>query len=177
MDVLSMIKDAQISDCGKYRYRLFRQWEQSERMPVMWIMLNPSTADASIDDPTIRRCVEFSKRWGYGAMFVGNLFAYRATNPKELFTVDDARGPENAYHLDLMAQRAAKIIVAWGNGGFYPRPPIPFCPGGVWHLGLTNSQEPKHPLARGKSFIPYEQPLEVFRGLAGLPVSGGSEHG
>ncbi len=158
-----MIKDAQISDCGKYRYRLFRKWDmETERMPVMWLMLNPSTADASIDDPTIRRCIKFSQTWGYGAMFVGNLFAYRATNPKELYAVGDAVGPENRYHLELMANQSAKIIVAWGNGGLYPRPPLPFCPGGAWHLGLTNSREPKHPLARGKAFIPYTQPLAAF---------------
>ncbi len=161
-----MIKDAHISVCGKYRYRLFRQWDtQTARMPVMWIMLNPSTADANVDDPTIRRCIEFSKRWGFGSMFVGNLFGYRATNPKELRTQGFALsvGPDNSWHLDSMAQQSAKIIVAWGNGGFYPRPDVPFCPGGRWHLGKTNSGEPKHPLARGKSFIPYDMSLAEFK--------------
>lgn len=158
-----MIRLAILSECGTYRYQLFRQWAHTELMPVMWLMLNPSTADANIDDPTIRRCMEFSKRWGYGSMLVGNLFAFRATNPKTLFTVGDARGPKNEYHLDSMAQRSAKIVCAWGNGGFYPRPALPFCPGGHWHIGKTNSGQPKHPLARGKSFIPYTQPLEVYR--------------
>jgi hypothetical protein len=60
-----MKSNAVISECGRYRYRLYREWAQSERMPIMWVMLNPSTADASIDDPTIRRCIAFSKAWGY----------------------------------------------------------------------------------------------------------------
>jgi hypothetical protein len=160
-----MIRDAQISDCGKYRYRLFRQWALLDRMPIMWLMLNPSTADANLDDPTIRRCIEFSKRWGYGAMYVGNLYAYRSTDPKALLAIDyeTARGPENQYHLDLMAQRCAKIICAWGNHGERRRVGPPTCHGGWWHLGTTNSGQPKHPLARGKSFTPYDQPLAEWK--------------
>lgn len=161
-----MIRRALISDCGKYRYRLYREWDSSnDRLPVMWVMLNPSTADHTKDDATIRRCIEFSKRWGYGSMWVGNLFGYRATNPKELYTQGFVLsvGPDNAHELDQMAQRSSKIIVAWGNGGFYPRPDVPFCPGGRWHLGKTNNGEPKHPLARGKSFTPYDQPLTEWK--------------
>ena len=78
-----MIKSAEISPCGLYRYSLTRKWE-AWKGTVNFIMLNPSTADAQEDDPTIRRCIGFAKAWGYGGIVVTNLFAYRATNPKEL---------------------------------------------------------------------------------------------
>lgn len=117
-------------------------------MPIMWLMLNPSTADASIDDPTIRRCIAFSKAWGYGSMLVGNLYAYRATDPGVVMSLDYemAVGPENHYYLDLMAQRSAKIVCAWGSHGAGRRDGPPFCPGGWWHLGKTKGGEPRHPL-------------------------------
>lgn len=145
----TMIRDAQISDCGRYRYRLFRCWDPgSVRMPLLWLMLNPSTADASIDDPTIKRCIGFSQGWGYGSLLVGNLYAFRSTDPDALLSLDyeTAVGPENDYHLDLMAQRAEKIVCAWGNPGIKRRKGPPLCPGGWWHLGLTKSRQPKHPL-------------------------------
>jgi hypothetical protein len=76
---------ADLSDCGTYRYRLGRRWAEG---PVdVWIMLNPSTADATVDDRTIGRCMEFSRRWGAGALVVGNLFALRATDPTDLLTL------------------------------------------------------------------------------------------
>ena len=160
-----MKRDALISACGRYRYWLLREWAASERMPVLWMMLNPSTADAQQDDATIRRCIEFSKRWGYGSLLVVNLFAFRSTYPKDLFTVSwsDAKGPENDGWIARHCGQTSKGIVAWGNGGYYPRPQLPTHPGGWWHLGKTANGEPKHPLARGKSFIPYEQPLAAFR--------------
>lgn len=149
MTAEDVIRDAQLSDCGRYRYRLYRCWDsRSELMPVMWLMLNPSTADAAIDDPTIRRCMAFSKAWGYGSMLVGNLYAYRSTDPAALYAIDyeTAVGPENSYHLDLMAQRSAKIVCAWGAHGEKRRHGPPSCPGGWWHLGRTKSGQPKHPL-------------------------------
>ena len=70
----STLNGAIISDCGKYRYQLWRKWDPS--LPVvLFIMLNPSQADASEDDPTIRRCINYAKSWGYGGIYVGNLFA------------------------------------------------------------------------------------------------------
>lgn len=76
-------KGAEISECGKYRYRLWRKWDNSKPL-VLFIMLNPSTADGADDDPTIRRCIGFARSWCYGGILVGNIFPYRATNPKEL---------------------------------------------------------------------------------------------
>lgn len=157
---------AVISPCGQYRYSLWRKWAESDRMPVMWVMLNPSTADADIDDPTIKRCMEFSRRWGYGAMWVGNLYAYRSTDPAGLwaFPASDRIGPWNAHYLYKMATHSAKVICAWGaNEQSYPAIRQLGCPGGYWHLGLTASRQPKHPLARGKHFIPYDQPLVEYR--------------
>lgn len=107
-------KGAEISECGKYRYRLWRVWDRSKPF-VMFLMLNPSTADANVDDPTIRRCIGFAKSWGYGGIVVCNLFAYRATNPKELLNVCDPVGPENQQHLDECIQESEKVIFAWGN--------------------------------------------------------------
>lgn len=167
MNVLE--RSAIISQCGKYRYRLWRKWAESERMPVLWIMLNPSTADASVDDATIRRCMRFSELWGFGAMWVGNLFAWRSTDPMALWGMSEPEriGPDNERHLIGMAHESEKIVCAWGNhGGTTPwlnyRKDV-FCPGGRWLLGRTGDGSPAHPLGRGKSFIPYDRPLTVYR--------------
>ena len=109
-----MIKDAVISDSGFYRYELSRIWDHSKPL-VMFVMLNPSTADSNEDDPTIRRCIGFAKSWGYGGLYVGNLFGYRSTDPKKLLLVSHPIGSENKYHLKLMADRCETIICAWGN--------------------------------------------------------------
>lgn len=77
------LRDAKLSADGLYRYRLGRTWCPSER-GVVWVMLNPSTADAHFDDPTIRRCVGFARSWGMGWITVVNLYAFRATYPQEL---------------------------------------------------------------------------------------------
>src|ERR1700749_3282622 len=85
---------AVISDCKKYRYLLRRTWDE-RRIRVLFIMLNPSTADAEIDDPTIKSCVRLCKENGFGSIEVVNLFGWRATDPKELLEVDDPVGPRN----------------------------------------------------------------------------------
>lgn len=110
---------ALISECGKYRYRLWRLWNADQ--PVMvWVMLNPSTADAATDDPTIRKCIGFAKTHGFGGIIVVNLFAWRATDPKELSTVPDPIGPENDQHI-LWACRAPlirQVVAGWGADRF-----------------------------------------------------------
>jgi hypothetical protein len=80
--VAEIERTATISDCGRYRYTLGRTW--SDEPPVLFVMLNPSTADADVDDNTISKCIGFAKRWGHGGITVVNLYAWRATNPKEL---------------------------------------------------------------------------------------------
>lgn len=85
-----MNKGAKFSDCRKYRYTLWRIWNESEPC-VMFIGHNPSTADEKEDDPTIRRCINYSRDWGYGGLYMVNLFAYRATDPKDLIAATDGR--------------------------------------------------------------------------------------
>jgi hypothetical protein len=106
-----------ISADGRYRYRLGRRW--ADGPAVLWIMLNPSTADAEQDDPTIRRCIAFSKQFHYGALWVGNLYAFRSTDPDALWGLgaSAARGPENASHLSAMGAECQQIIAAWGVSG------------------------------------------------------------
>ena len=109
-----MEKTALISDCKKYRYKLSRQWNRDGSM-IMFIMLNPSTADADIDDPTIRRCISFAKSWGAGGFYVGNLFAYRSKTPKDLLSALDPIGEENKNHLNDMLNDSVFAVCAWGN--------------------------------------------------------------
>lgn len=111
-----MKKTATISDCGKYRYNLTREWDDS--LPrLLFVMLNPSTADDEVDDPTIRRCISRAKGNSFGSVEVVNLFAYRATNPDELKRTEDPVGPENDKHIIEAVNRAHTIIIAWGTKG------------------------------------------------------------
>ena len=104
---------------GDYRYLLWRIWDLS-RPRLLWIMLNPSTADAERDDATLRRCIAYSKRdEKYGGLEVVNLFAYRATDPKKLREVTDPVGVANDWYLMNAAKRAPDIVVAWGAHGVY----------------------------------------------------------
>src|SRR3546814_11714 len=109
-----MQKGAIISECGKYRYRLWRIWDDTKPQ-CMFIMLNPSTADADLDDPTIRRCIGFAKSWGYGGLQVCNLFAYRSTEPRELLKVFHPGGLENIWHLREAAAVCEIVVCSWGN--------------------------------------------------------------
>jgi hypothetical protein len=143
-----------ISDCGRYRYHLWRRWDSS--LPVMvFVMLNPSTADASQDDPTIRRCIGFAKRDGFGAISVRNVFALRATNPRELLTVADPFGPENEDCL-INSRRVSmmtRLVAAWGSKiggkrllGYYQRAAVACAINQSYCLGVTKDGDPRHPL-------------------------------
>lgn len=144
--------DAVISECGLYRYELIRRWGDDPMLE--FVMLNPSTADASIDDPTIRRCIGFARLWGYGALVVRNLYAYRATDPSMLAGVDDPIGPKNRAYLSNNI--AELTIAAWGAHpaamgwwGGYPHAWQPGSlkrPGGLHCLGVTQNGSPRHPL-------------------------------
>jgi hypothetical protein len=112
-------RGALISPCGRYRYRLWRLWDP--HLPVMvWVMLNPSTADADVDDPTIRKCIGFAKAQRHGGIFVVNLFAWRATDRTELTRVADPIGPENDAHIRwaCAAPILATIVAGWGSDRF-----------------------------------------------------------
>lgn len=101
-------------DC--YRYTLERTFDAiSPPNPVMFCMMNPSLADESFDDPTVARCRAFALRWGHTHLFVGNTFAYRATDQRRLLEVDDPIGPENDAYLLDMAQRANVVVFAYGT--------------------------------------------------------------
>lgn len=101
---------------AEYRYRLSRTWDTT-KPTLAFVMLNPSTADATSLDPTCRRCKGFAEDWGYGELVVGNIFALRATNPDELYDHDDPVGPENDAYLEEICDEADRVIAAWGNHG------------------------------------------------------------
>ena len=148
-----VVTHAVLSDCGHYRYRLGRTWGHGERMA--WIMLNPSTADADVDDPTIRRCMGFARREGYDGIEVINLYAWRATDPKELAETYPVEGADNPRHWgDVLADHGIGMIVAaWGSsrqkvGGevLRSRALDQWFTGGWFCLGTTASGAPRHPL-------------------------------
>ena len=156
-----MIHTAKISDCGKYRYALTRQWAGSGG-GVTFIMLNPSTADAEKDDPTIRRCIGFAKLWGFSRLQVVNLFAYRATDPKELDKVDDPVGPLN--DPQLINCWHGTLVAAWGAKA--PNERVKYVLSLMYSkqlfcLGTTKKGHPRHPL-----YVPANQPLVPFYGDA-----------
>lgn len=141
---------ARFSDCGTYRYELARRW--SHGPAVAWIMLNPSTADASVDDPTIRRCIQFSRGWGMGGLVVVNLFALRSTDPAALKTAAWPVGPENddAIHDAIVRSRA--VVAAWGVHGDLRgradevREMVAVLGRPLSCLGTTKDGHPRHPL-------------------------------
>lgn len=133
---------------GTYRYRLWREWDAG--LPrVCFVMLNPSTADAERDDPTIRRCTGFARQWGYGSLEVVNLFAFRATHPADLRRAPDPIGPENDSCLVQATRDAARTIAAWGcHGTFRGRSEIVagLLPDDTHCFGRTQTGQPLHPL-------------------------------
>jgi hypothetical protein len=162
-------KSARLSPCGTYRYELYRRWGNGPTL--LWIMLNPSTADADIDDPTIRRCIGFSQRDGYGALIVVNLYAYRATDPKALLTADDPEGPDNWWHIQRAIRSSDAVVFAWGATQ------VPRGHHHVWHsgalipsplcLGYTKKGAPRHPL-----YVKGDQPFVPFVGARTASDSG-----
>jgi hypothetical protein len=150
-DVDAPASDATLSTDGLYRYWLGRRW--SEGPVATFVMLNPSTADASADDPTIRRCVGFSKAHGAGGLDVVNLYALRSTDPKGLWIANDPVGPLNDMHLYWAAEKAAQrgwpIIAAWGANARADRVAQVCRIDGMDRLaalGVTKDGAPRHPL-------------------------------
>ncbi len=174
------VGSALISLDGRCRWWLTRRW-QKEGARVCWVMLNPSTADASADDPTLRRCIHFSRSWGYGGLVVVNLYPFRTPDPRELrrLAAWEKHGPDYATRDDMLSnaqvvrrtalqvEREGGIVVAaWGAGAWdegwvehvveqlerdVAHPPTLYC------LGVTSSGAPKHPLARGVHRVPDDQ--------------------
>ena len=162
-DNRTIVRSAEVSACGLYRYSLRRTWPtpQGNLGIVCFVMLNPSTADAEVDDQTTRRCIAFATRWGYRGLVLRNLFCLRATNPKDLLTSPvDPYGPGRSDAL-AAARFADAIVLAWGNwvpfhadygvaALYHGRP--------VYCLGRTKSGQPRHPL-----YLPATTKLEEWR--------------
>ena len=157
-----------ISNCGTFRYRLDREIIAGNNKAVAWIMVNPSTADATLNDQTIKKVIGFSERNGFGRAIVGNIFAYRATDVRELESTNDPVGPDNDTHLQRIIDESDKIIVAWGSIDKVPAiwrfrwsvvydmiinsgGRLPFC------LGSCKNGHPKHPQMLG-----YNTPLTIW---------------
>jgi len=142
-----MIRSAVFSRNKVYRYALERSW--NETLPkVMIIGLNPSTADATVDDPTIRKCIRMSNNWGYGSLVMVNLFAYRATDPKDLLKAEQPVGTKNTWHIRKYLKLVDEIVCAWGNHGNYLNRDrrvlnwLPPCKA----IAINKSGTPAHPL-------------------------------
>lgn len=154
-----------ISTCGLYRYVLTRGADlfNTQRMPALFVMLNPSTADATIDDPTIRRCMGFSKKWDCAGLTVVNLYALRATKPKELWEAKDPVGPDNETNLRLQLIIHGDAVCAWGNNAKQWRVNeflklASELETRLWCFGLTKAGQPKHPL-----YMKLNQPLIRYK--------------
>lgn len=152
---------------GPYRYTLARTWGHADR--VLFIMLNPSIADANQDDPTIRRCINYARLWGFEGLYVGNLFAWRATDPKDLADAlkrgEDCVGPRNHEVVDSMALASDLIVCAWGAHGARFQVVVDQMletleSRTLFALGRTRTGHPKHPLYLKRDLFPrvYRRP-------------------
>lgn len=159
---LGGVDRAAFSPDGAYRYALFRRWETGPT--ACWVMLNPSTANAFTDDPTIRRCRTFSQRAGYGGLAVVNLYSLRSTDPKALWTHKDPIGPLGDQFLQSQAGGHTSVIAAWGshgarNGRGAAVTDALAAAGVTLHcLGTTANGQPKHPL-----YVKDDTPLTPYR--------------
>jgi hypothetical protein len=162
---MTVHRSALLSEDGLYRYNLVRRWDSSlDRLA--WVMLNPSTADGLKDDATIRRVERFTREWGYGSLVVVNLFAYRATDPKELTRRErwEVIGDDNDKAISREAD-GRDVVLAWGSAlpaGLKGR--AAFVTGDIaevaramYCLGLTARGEPRHPL-----YLPANTELEKW---------------
>ena|GEM_PF-126892 len=155
-----MRTDAIFSPDRKYRYALYRIWNEKKPF-VMFVGLNPSTANEKTNDPTVARCVRFADSWDYGGMVMTNTFAYVSTDPNALLAIPDTIGLENNSYLAKTAKEAGIIVCAWG---YFPRHIArqtevlnmlrSIHP--VYHLGLTKEGWPRHPLYLKKDVQPQE---------------------
>lgn len=141
-----------------YRYTLGRRWGPGDRR-VCFCLLNPSTADASVLDPTLTRCYGYAQRWGFDAMDVTNVFALRSTDPKGLRAVDDPIGADNDEHIVQLAKSAELVVVGWGTHARLNdrhNRVIELLSGvcGMTCLGVTKEGYPKHPLYLRKDLKP-----------------------
>lgn len=165
---------AVFSPCKKYRYTLWRQWLLGQGT-LLFVMLNPSTADVIKNDQTVTRCINFAQRWGFQQLAVANAFGFRATKPSELYAIDDPIGPDNDRYIAELAEQADQIVVAWGQERIVRerqetvlklleghQAGEPLC------LGRTSGGFPNHPL-----YIPAARDPEPFRRIGRDKVASG----
>lgn len=158
-----MKSSAVISECGNYRYELRRQWD-ADLPPMLFIMLNPSTADADTDDPTIRRCISRARAENCGSLIVVNLFALRSPDPKSLKLHSSPVGTENDRHIGMAVDECqygrGRAVIAWGAmGGYMGRgaqviKTMGYTGINLFCLGVTKAGHPRHPL-----YVSKDQPL------------------
>lgn len=144
---------ALFSDCRRYRYLLWRRWD--DRPPLVFICLNPSTADEQTNDPTNRRTIGFARDLGFGGMVMANLYAWRATKPTDLFKAQDPVGPDNDLYLRELARYT--LVGGWGNHG-HRAERLAALKGMKLHaLKVNGSGAPSHPLylPKGLKLVPY----------------------
>ena len=176
MPPYNLVRDTVFSRCRKYRFTLWRKFDSallgkplfddgnvSKDGYVQFIGLNPSTADETVDDPTIRRCIGYCRSWGYSELCMTNIFPFRATDPKDMLAHDEPieMAIENAKWIEMVAEKAAIIVCAWGANGSHKtrqnkvikhlRDVRKFT---LHHLGLNNDGSPKHPLYLKKTLTP-----------------------
>lgn len=151
----SYCKSADFSECRTWRYALWRTWDR-DKPYCLFICLNPSTADETTDDNTVRRCISYAQAWGHGGFCMANLFAYRATKPNDMIRAWDPVGPENDYWLKHLATNAGLVVAGWGNHGrFMDRSKtVRSMIDNLYYLQLTESGEPGHPLYLPKNLKP-----------------------
>lgn len=147
---------ARISPCGTFRWWLRRRWEP-ERGLLGFVMLNPSTADASVDDPTIRRCMGYACREGYGGIFVANVYPFRATDPDELRAAREAGrdlGLPAAEQIDALRRTAVlpQVVCGWGAAKWAREDArrvveyLRYYGASLYTLKLNADGSPQHPL-------------------------------
>lgn len=161
----AVVSGAVLSPCSRYRYRLWREW--SPALPTgVFVMLNPSTADASVGDPTIRRCMQFARAWGWGRIEVVNVFAFRTAYPRALVRAHgdgvDVVGPSRDEGLVEAFDRARVVVAAWGANKLahdHARGVLGLVPPGleITCLGRTQGGFPRHPL-----YLRADTPLSTF---------------
>ncbi|MEM8722907.1 MAG: DUF1643 domain-containing protein [Cyanobacteria bacterium P01_G01_bin.39] len=135
---------------GSYRYLLWREWNTTSKT-ISFIMLNPSRADATLNDPTITRCINFAKSWGYGKLEVVNLFAYRTSKPSLLKQATEPIGKNNDRFILESVEKSDKVILAWGNHGTWQKQDLYTLEllknhNHLYSLGITKKGCPRHPL-------------------------------
>lgn len=149
-------RGAVLSLCGLFRYALWWTWAPGPR--VNWCCLNPSTADATVNDNSFLRMVRFSQAWGYGGLIVTNLFAFRATDPRDMMAASDPVGEDNDYWIQTCSMDCALTVAGWGAGGKYMGRDVDVrrMLRAPHYLRLTKDGHPGHPLYLPASLRPVE---------------------